>query len=913
MNLSELSTAELEYICKQVHLPEVRQYFQKNPRRFAEIRRGFRPEKLSDADTLSILVRHANKPFISDLLNHIVEEWMKEIAESIEAHKAEGEPQQLAVLRTIAESVFCHNCGLYFKLSNADVDEEYIKLFEESMSLIQQVASAQKALETEKANAQAVASLELDAAKQEITRLTAEVARHSEETEEAERELSESKEAREQQAADIASLRERLSEAEQHASEMRSELDHYRYLEQFNDAEYSENGASQYQHTLVGVITHFNGKTWVARLADIVAGELKAFSPDENRPHRFDNREFFKWENGPQEDGAIAIWNWKTEPQEWDASKDNANTEYNPWARIIEIVEIADCSSLTDLAAALIHKREKCFSSDKVLFICSSDGPIKEGLLCTLDDFDCAGDDMQLKTSVFLLPHYSVSAAEIIKLSGKYFYKKMNLGIPKSIFRVRAPYEVVKSMLLTRILTMSSLKEQGFLKKDAQQFRGFIKSIPPQTLIQDLMDAYACTEAEAQEFVEGFISHADTYLSGTDVDMLVLSEALARNPALVEKCKTMLSVEWEKDNAERLEAAKAKAAEYEDKRNLASAECDTLQARKKDLSTELQGLQDAIAEKQQFASLVEKGVSDRIEAARTNAAEFVSQMAFVNPLNGSHANGSNAIAISTSSHPVNHENCGELDDIDTFEEELTDNLMLAGYKEAFALEMAQAISFGICNRAPIIIGNNAALIAECLAATLGGKDFTEIFVSSGIVSSQSVIDVITHTDADCGVFLLHGVFDNYNSNLFVSIANQISCWEHLSIILMSLQCVQPQMLPSGIWDQAIFVDGDLGLENMSASQFHSFNVGLDYQHSLSEDDFRDARRTLRPFARVLSNMQTIMCARYLATFGGELDSSSTAISMIIVAALSRGKEDELEAIFHEQGFVNSEKLLAEYL
>ena len=53
LSISELSQDEIKYICKQIPLPMARGYFQSQPKAFAKIRPGFRPDKISDADTLS--------------------------------------------------------------------------------------------------------------------------------------------------------------------------------------------------------------------------------------------------------------------------------------------------------------------------------------------------------------------------------------------------------------------------------------------------------------------------------------------------------------------------------------------------------------------------------------------------------------------------------------------------------------------------------------------------------------------------------------------------------------------------------------------------------------------------------------------------------------------------------------------
>ena len=82
--IEELSKEEISYICSQVSFSAARHYFQKNSRKYAEIKPGFRAEKLSDQDTCTTLIENSNTPFISSFLNMAIERWLSEIKQHID-------------------------------------------------------------------------------------------------------------------------------------------------------------------------------------------------------------------------------------------------------------------------------------------------------------------------------------------------------------------------------------------------------------------------------------------------------------------------------------------------------------------------------------------------------------------------------------------------------------------------------------------------------------------------------------------------------------------------------------------------------------------------------------------------------------------------------------------------------------
>ena len=139
IKFEKLTSEEVEYICGHIPPSAARQFFQKNPNSFAEIKSGFRP-KLSDAETFSLLSKNVSKPFIGSFLEKMVIKWLDDIKESRNRLVDEGYSEEEALLITIPDSVFGDNCELYFKLIDQKASEDYVRLFREALSLRQKDA-----------------------------------------------------------------------------------------------------------------------------------------------------------------------------------------------------------------------------------------------------------------------------------------------------------------------------------------------------------------------------------------------------------------------------------------------------------------------------------------------------------------------------------------------------------------------------------------------------------------------------------------------------------------------------------------------------------------------------------------------------------------------------------------------------
>ncbi len=911
LNIRELSHDELKYICGHIPPSETRRLFKQYPKKFNKIKPGFRAEKLSDAETISVLVNNSKTDFVYPFIDFYVKQWLSEIKANIDSLEDAGYSAGEALLKTIPDSVFCDNCELYFKITQQDVDEKYLKLFRDALSYVQKAieeadASLAKENEADPASLLEEANGTIITLEKEIEQLQSERV----ELQESVHALKAQVKARIDTAEDLS---KKLQETEDTLTELRAELEHYKHLDNYADEEIEQDAESQFQHVSVGQICHDRkGQTRIIRLADIYDGEIKIFIALEGVPRYFENRDLLYWRNGPNEDGNVGVWSWQAEPSDNDPSKDFNTSDFNRNIRVTEVVEFTQCKTLKDMANQITQWFERKLISNKVLFVCTTANGTVEGLLCSPGNLEYSGTRARLAKSIFTLPHYTVRPSDIVKLADFRVFRKLNLGIPQSVYRVRTPYEAIKEMLLSRA-TIGSLREEGWMKKEAQKFRSYLENVPNQTLVQELSDAYACTEEEAQQYVQEFLAFVDSYLSDSDLDTKIISIALERNPALVEKCKSLLTDAWEKENTKKIAEAQSQLDAVEKKTEEKKHETGRLDEKRSEMVSELERLQYRIDECNKLASDVEKKVSERIEEAKRCAADFISQMAFVSPTHKSadqtEKREKNLTKIIRSC--MEHVDNGEVEDIDTFEEELTENLTIIGYDEKAAIEMAQIISFCIWNNTPLIVGENAAMIAQCVAATLDGGELAEIYVTNGDISVEAILSVTQHDAHERQVILIHGLLDGYTTSAYNTLINQLRLYRNELIVLLSTEGIPTNMIPVGVWANSLYIDGDEGLQSIVSGPIHSFKMSIAFKHPKAES-VRSKKKDLSSFSSVLCNTQMLLYASYLVAYNLQVEQSNAILSQMIVTARSSGKEELLKTVFHDLGIANGEKKLSSF-
>ena len=227
-----------------------------------------------------------------------------------------------------------------------------------------------------------------------------------------------------------------------------------------------------------------------------------------------------------------------------------------------------------------------------------------------------------MKKDVYILPQYTIDTGDILEIAGKKVYRYLNLGVPQTVFQIKSPLKVVKDIIVRRAIS-AVFRQLDLNRKEIQRCQTFLRGLPEKTVYQEIVDAYGCTEKEAEDYIFAFIEQADSYLMESDIDVKILGAALARNQKLIVKCKELLSEEWKAENAEQLSAAQN---ELEDvRKNVAEGQalCRTYQEQYGEAQGELERIQLEISRQERLVRDVEEKIRGRIAAARKDAADFI--------------------------------------------------------------------------------------------------------------------------------------------------------------------------------------------------------------------------------------------------------------------------------------------------
>lgn len=911
-DFTKLTEEETRYICERMDFPQVRQYLQRYPKEFNKIRPGFIVKKMTDEATVAFLVKYANKPFIQALINNVVTMWLSQIQENCDLLKKQGYSSGEALLKTIPDCVFCDRIELYFKLTEQEYTDDYLKLLNDALSLVKKTSNnVLNEQNTELKNA------EIERLNYEIQTISKQLNEGKEHEDALKLELDGVNEQLQKNKGLLNDTTNKLHIAESTISDIKHELERYQALERYAGSEVSQPFFCNYQYVSIGQIMYgYNDQRWILRLADISEnGLITPFIADETSPRYFANRDHLYWRNGPDADQSIGVWNWNAIPRDTDPDKDYVETEFCDNIHLTQIVQLSNCESLDDVVSLMKSGISLQSACNKLLFVYRKDSILK-GLLCSSADFEHINDKIALKSTVYTLPQYCVKLSDAIEIADIKIYKYLSIGIPQSIFKVRDPYEAVKSLIISRF-TNANLREYGLSKKEGRRCRSFLKAIPTQTIIQELTRAYNCSKETAQEYIDGFISLADTYLSSVDIDTTIISRAIQENADLLELCKQQLTDEWRAENGKKLTEAESKLnyvlSLVESKQN----EINQLADDKDRLSAEMEQLLSTLSQREQLASEVETKIALQIDKAKQNVADFISNMAFVSSISSSAVSNEKQLSnqLSVFNSHIDCVKAGIIDDIDTFEEELSDNLTRIGYDNEQSIEISQAISFGIFERAPLVISENAKLIAQCLSAILNGGTVSEVFIPIQGISIEELSTAINENMSKVSpmVCLIHGIFDSYTINLFNALSNIMQNWDNV-IILLSLEGTPSKMIMPGVWNHAIFIDGDNGFEKKVFDSLHTFTVdsSLDLHGrtiDMKSKEYKDVKKTIKLFTEILSNTQIGIYSRYLSIHNASLNDSNLILMQLIVTARSIGNTDRLKELFHENGIGSGEELL----
>ena len=655
--INVLSDDDLYTLCELISAKKIKNIYKKNSLWFGIVKPGFRPTGISDKEALALAIKNRNELCVKESLESIVDGWISSIDSKVTQKTSEGLDQEHALGLVLSESRFSDNLDLYFKLKKESVDEAFLQKIqsykdnsaEKSASEEENSADENQGTKSEGNNIEDFLSFKAE--------LEESLQIQKSRNDELSSELEKLKQNNEELLQQIDESVEKAKALELINEKYKGELKEYSARIEYDDSEGVKTATiTDLDHISLCEVTEYDnwGQKFLLRLADIDRqGRIEPFEPDMNFPLEFDNRNKLYYIDGTSEPGVVAVWNWSAVPKANDPTKDYLKRNYNSLISPIEVIIYKECDTIDKLLKRLKEGITDPITTERVLFAAYHSKGLCSGLLCKRSDLDESNGLISINERVINLPVYSFTFGDTVKLANeKYYFRKINIGVPFDIKRVKSPVDIVRTILQARS-TWPLFKEKGKTRSEWKNVRDFLEGLEKETLLDTIADQAHCTHDEACKMFDEFMDYAESYIDGTSIEDEIIAAVISVNEDLKNKCKELLTQEWEEENkkatedaekylkdlqdkiileqsqlAKQLEEGKQKIEEQQRK---AKDELEKISKQHEYLLAENEQLQASTESKEKLASDVETNVAVRISKAQADAAEFIASMAFIYP------------------------------------------------------------------------------------------------------------------------------------------------------------------------------------------------------------------------------------------------------------------------------------------
>lgn len=766
-------------ICDLITGREFKKYFCSRPNDFTKIQKGFRAEKLTDEKALRIAKRNVNHALIGSKINSCLREWNDAVDRECKIFSSE-----MSSIKTLAsalsDSKFQDDIDIYLKINRCEFSKEDVEKLESEVHAIKTEREKQenylrtiRDLENDKQMLTGQLNQDAELIEQLHQQYEVMVQKFDQKmkmlVEQSEKVKAEDEAKIETLKSNAKELNIKLQEVqkgflaeheqlllEKHQLKKKLEtaleqIDHlsspaspllsnqYRDLVQFDDRDFSTLSRLQQQGkiSLCKVTMDDQGKKYLIRCADFDEdGTLVQSVFHDQMEIKFSEREIYPFQGLSSAGSFYGIWTWSDIGFENRIYRPDLCKGLFP----IEIVYSA-AKDLNELIDQLRRGIAKQVHSRRFLIVCQENEGNLTGVLCRLEDLDNKEGMLRLSEVCAVLPVYVLPAKHMKRtINGICFYPYLFAGIPERICTVKNPAEVVKS-IVSSSLNWQALKKRATQKKKYEAFKECVDVLPETDVIFQIRKQLRCSDWTAKSLLDEFILEADNYFSSHTLEDHLLEQAVMTNPALQEKTKDLLRMDWE--------------IEYSVKMNQAMRDLTEIQGEVEKSKAENKQILDCIAQNEQLAQDVEKQVAERIHIAQNSAAEFIAQMAFVNHQPETRVQhqvltqNSSTIPLSVSAgterpeaehsqyqlYPpaedseklMRNENWGEV--LETIEDELDQ----AGVKKEYLRGLADFFGAAYLDKQPImLVGPNADDIAEASCAALAAQKHGVLYCESNL-------------------------------------------------------------------------------------------------------------------------------------------------------------------------------------
>ena len=731
---SNLNEADFVFVCKIIGADAFKAYYHEYSHLLDLSDQESQPSEITDEQAIDIAIRNRNSIYIIAFIDSKIKKCLSEIQETVDKHESAGDRKDLAYTKAILLSPFKKQIDLYFKLSGIPLQSPLVRNVKAIVSRV--ISKSRNSKENqlpiqEKSPITSSTPSEVNDEKlyEDI------IVRYKKENADLEANLSECKDRIHQLEARCKKAEDALQDFNQNNGYDNDIIDGM----DFRDSN---------QHLSLCEITEPDsyGLKWLSRLADInKVGEIIPFVADPNRPLNYQNRtKIYMRRNGekrlsePDLPGQIGVWHWDSSPSPDDPTKDYNTIYYHAELSPIAVIILSKCETNQDLIKAISSGVNTSVRSDRLIIAFRQDNGNLLGLLLKSHQYTSDSSGIKLKQDVITLPQYIFPEVNTVMLAKeKLYYKWVNISVPFETVPVKNPMEVVKQVILSRS-SWSVVKERTELKKSNWQvLRNLLVNLDNTSVVDDIQTKLGCTPDEARRMLDRFLNCVDEYSGGISIEDQWLLALVSVNNDLLLRCQGLIREDWRKENEallkeaeDRLSNIKDDIAKEEKKRTdlIKELEEQLIETKKanEEAQKKLDKINSDIHDAEVLASQVEEKVSDRIKAARTDAASFIAEMAFVSQLQEPSANSYEMNPIERSIYRV-----GEVFDSDILEicNSWKDTLVLlsecledAGVSNEYSSSLAAYLYSAYMEHTPLMLaGPNSSSIADALSYTLTGK------------------------------------------------------------------------------------------------------------------------------------------------------------------------------------------------
>ena len=341
------------------------------------------------------------------------------------------------------------------------------------------------------------------------------------------------------------------------------------------------------------------------------------------------NRDKIFYKDGPSNDGFYGIWTWSAVPNENDPSKDYILSRYNTEIDAIEIVTITQSTNLDGIVSLLKKGIEYQPHSRRVMFSIYTSKREYMGILCTTKELNTVNGRTTISGDCIVVPVYEFTGDDIIRLNnGLFFYRNAFAGLPSKLYHLKSPLDIVKNIVFSSI-SWNAYKTRTVTRAEYRTFKDFIDAIPVDDITHKIGIACRCSNPAAKELLDKFLNIVWKYVDGDSLEDEIVRSTISANTELQEKTKALIRKDWEAENESLLTEARQELDLLRAELKSATENLNEVQEAFNKTKAEDERLSGIIAEKENLASNVEKAVTERIQKARENVANFIANMAFV--------------------------------------------------------------------------------------------------------------------------------------------------------------------------------------------------------------------------------------------------------------------------------------------